>query len=394
MALLKPFASAGETPTTSLGAWTALISTGNSIGAGSALLSAQNRFLTKLAKALAIAETNTCLSGTGFLTSNSAAYGLLTKGGNWNNLGASCAIPTRTRAPYLSQLQLLEIVSGINDLAQFGPANASFLGVWNAVMTAAIAYARCGNWIQDSNGALTYTGATWASVAGTSNFSFGATLHSCTANGSTVSYTVPADYDGQAIDFFFIGLASGAGHGSDQFATYTITKSGVTVGSGSTSVLMGLPNPAAANMTLPFVIRIPTPTPSAYQGATLVCTVSSMQNETYFNGIGFESNPAPLVIIADVLRTPFLAAAFGGWPHTPVTEADINAINAQNRAIAAQFSDGHVICDGCDAIINKAGQWLSQLHPDERTNAQISDIHHQLILDNMTSAEMAALATA
>jgi hypothetical protein len=159
---------------------------------------------------------------------------------------------------------------------------------------------------------------------------------------------------------------------------------------------MKLPNPGAVNIVLPYVLRVPTPMPSAWQGKELVCTVSAVQNETYFNGVGFESRPAPLIILADTLRPPsaLLAAAYAGWPYAPITGADIFALNAVNQAVASTFSDGRVVCDGLDAVINQSGSWVSQVHPDERTNGIIAHAHRALVLEHLTPSDVALLGMA
>ena len=367
---------------------TPLLTVGHSVCAGTWLTTpATDRITGKLAKALGTTENNHGVSASGFMTDNAAAYGLLTAGGNWLTLGNSQAVPKRTRAPYLSGLHCIEIMTGINDVAQFGSAvGAGFKAAWFQTIQAAAAFARLGHWLQANDASITQSGWTTTTTA-TIAYGSGAFLGTAT-NNSTVTFTVPADYDGQAIDYFFLGVQSNA---TPYSATYTIRQGATVLGTGSNQAQMSGISNANYLMVLPSVVRIPTPSPAAIRGAVLIMTVTAIAGNAYLNGIGFESSPAPLVILADTLRSPLgYSGLFTGFPYIP-TDADVTAVNAQNALVAAAFTDGRVIVDAADSIINKTGGWQDFVHPDERNAGRIAALQSSAVAANLTAADIAVL---
>lgn len=368
---------------------TPIVVNGNSIPAGTWLTTpTTDRIGAKLAKAFGTTEANSAVSGSGFLTDNGAAYGKLAQGGNWVTLGTAIAPAKRTRAPYLASVHAVDLITGINDIAQFGPVNSGFLAAWQAATFAAACHARLGHFIPAGDAALTPSGS-WALNAAASTFSYGGKSWGTAVNGQTVSHVVAADYDGQAITFFTLFVFGNA----TQYATYTITGPGGTLASGSSqAAAVGLPL-SGTHAVLPMALRVPTPTPATFQGQTLTLTTSAIGGSSpsaFCSGVGYESNPAPIVILSDTLRSSLGYSGYAtfSWPYTP-TDSDITAVNVANQQTAALFSDGHVISDGADALLNKSGTWLPasgnvSVHPDERNTGVVAGRQQSLLVGLLT----------
>lgn len=381
------FTGSGNTTTPGAGAAaTALIPklhvAGHSIAAADPVTydSHGDGIIGKLAMLLGARENNYGVDSAGMMSDNSQAWGHFAATGSWVNFVQNVVQPARTRAPYLSPLAVVELMWGINDIAQYGPANANFVAVWKMVLTALAARGRLGALYEDNDASVTY-GSGWSTATQTTKNS-GAGLHFTGTNGSSFTVTVPADYDGQGVVFCFLATNSYTG-------TMTATIGATPVGNVSGAAAAAL----SLGVVVPFVLRLPAGTPGLVPGATITITASAISTFVFFDWWGIEANPAPLVILADCLRPPTPNyGAYSGWPYTP-TDADLLAVNAANATVAALFSDGMVITDGADALINKGGGWLVYVHPDERSCGKIAALHASLARAALTPAILSELDT-
>lgn len=290
----------------------------------------------------------------------------------------------RSRAPYLSPVQVAYLMFGINDVSKWGPCNTAFFNSWTPVMKALVDYLRCGAIYEDNDAKVTLTGFN-ARTTGTTTCQGTGYSNTTTAN-STAQFTIPSDFDGQAV--IYGGLAT-----TNAFATYTATINGVVVAQFSSANMCASSVFGGSAPQLPFTMRIPSTAPGFVPGATIVVTVTNIAFVGYCDWWGIESNPAPIVVIGDTLRPPNYTYANGN-PYVP-TDADILAINAANQTLAASYADGRVITDGADTLINKGGGWIVSVHPDERSSAQIALHTKNLIINQFGNvADLSLLGAA
>lgn len=321
-------------------------------------------FSAKVAAMLASTESNYGADASCLLLDNAHTAGSSPQfgnhRGNWPSLTQNLGVGVRSRAPYLSPNDYVHLGWGVNDIGAFGPVGAAFLTMWNTALFAVCCYARLGHIVTPVNSGIP---SGWAYTAMTTG---NAGTGVWTASGATpsISFTIPSDYDGQAIVLFPMSYKTLTGS-----ATATVTIGGVTVATGS---LITYAN-AVSGAVMPFAIRLPNSIPQVVAGATVTVTFSATggSNVYYWGGWGIEANPAPLVNISDTLRAPAYTPLYTGAPYVP-TDADVTALNAANVTMAARFSDGMVISDGLDAIVAKSGGWIQQVHPDERGTGKMA----------------------
>lgn len=363
---------------------------GHSIASGSSpLQNAANRITTKLAQQIGATETNVAAATSGMLAADFATTppSKLSQGNNWPHFCQNYQ-PARAVGPYLASTIITEIMWGINDIAQYGPANAAFLADWKSVVFALCCFMRSGAYKPYTDGSIAYGGSgSWTGFATTTQSPGTGTQFNPT-NGCTETITLPSDYDGQAVDLFFL---TGGDTTPCASATYTVTVGGVQVAQQSSLGINVAANGAAFQTQL-YCIRLPGGTTNLAAGATIVVTFSNIVGNAFAAGWSIESSPAPFVILADVLRSPAGYSAYAAWPYTP-TDADVIAVNAANLAVAAQFPDGVVICDGADAAINKIGNswdWIN-VHPMARIAGQIASLQRAKLLAACTNSVISTL---
>ena len=312
---------------------------GHSYMAGYLNAEGGQRYITRLAAALGAEEVTYAISGAVLAEDSTGGQ----PGGYANVLcglsprvfsGGSYAV--RNAAPYLPVSPVVVFDYGVNDLAWLTATTATNITWFTMALTACCCIARAGGWFPDTDASVAYSSG-WTANTGNQESGW-PTDHSATATGRTVTITVPADFPGGEIDLLSITDPTLSPAGGTKWST--------VVDGGSAQVLDGTGSAygAVGNQANLVVQRL---TGLAAGTHTIVMTVSALDSggKAFFQG-WLAQAPAPWtpnVILVNQPVTQGIPLTVAGAAHSPVTSADIGALNTAITAVAAAFTDGRVV---------------------------------------------------
>jgi hypothetical protein len=263
--------------------------------------------------------------------------------------------------PYTSEGGGLCMVFGINDLGTLGGATTQNLVAYQHALRSVISRWRASTIIENdaSSGNMVPTyGGTWTAETGKFDgaSSGGWRFHATT--GGTITWTLPADYDGSPIALAFTGRPGVNG------GTVTFSGTAGVTGTISTDNIM-----ASATLSNCPVIKRITNLTSANAGQTIIATVTANNGLVYYDCCWIESlSPGPVI----VANCPRLTAAgytakYPSWTaQTASLDGDVQALNAAVLTVVGEF-DAMVQVADLDSVMNKdATLFADGLHPNDR----------------------------
>jgi hypothetical protein len=293
-----------------------------------------------------------------------------------NNL-TQTTFSTGASGPAVSEGGAHLFIYGINDLGNNGQT-AQYNAAYGHAARTCISRARM-SWLRQNNyagaagtGVLTY-GAGFINFAVTGEFTTGLTARIETASGttpatgSTVTFTLPSDYQGETIASLWIANPGVAG------GTITITGTAVasTVYNNATFSTSNIMPSASLNHS-PVCHRIKGLT-AANAGQTIIYTVTASDSAAAvtFDSIWGEALDPPPVIWGNTAR---LTTAGYALYATGIGDADVAIFNAVMPPIIAEF-DSMVQLADVDGAISKDPVALiyDGLHPNELGAARVAD---------------------
>lgn len=290
---------------------------GHSWGAGSQLSNASRRFASILAVRYGCEDVNAAISGAVFSAGDTVANpGIGAKPGGHQTINRVCK-PARG-LPF-ADLNLL--VQGYNDLGIREPIAPTLTALKHSYRFA-IARMRAGAVIPESDARWSYS-AGWTANVVTDGTSANGTNRSATAQNEVATLTLAAaDFNGARADVCVIVQASGPA------PVVTATLDGTLA---DTVNLQELTNGDAISNS--GVLRIRNVPAGAH---TIAVTVGAGGGTAYVNG-ALIGAPDPPVVALTTHFLPVASRAYTSAIHTPVTQADVAALNAVIRAAAAEW---------------------------------------------------------
>lgn len=270
---------------------------------------------------------------------------------------------TGPSGPAVAQMGAHIFCYGINDLG-FNTNTTQYNAAYARAMRAVISRARM-SWLRPNNwagaagtGVYTYSGFTNTAVTG--EYTTGLTGRFATVAASTVTFTLPSDYNGETIASLWIANPGVAGA---PVMTITGTAVAGTPYSGATFSTSNIMPSASLNHS-PVCHRIKNLT-AAQAGQTIIYTITTLDASAtvVFDSIWGEAlNPQPVIWC----NTPRLTATGYAIYPTPPTNAAVATFNAVQPPVAAEFDQMVQIAD-IDAAIGKDPVALiyDGLHPNE-----------------------------
>lgn len=282
---------------------------------------------------------------------------------------------SRTAAPYLPAWQATVLDFGLNDMGWMGPS--TFQSVFPLALRGALARLRMGRCIEDSDGLVTYTGASWSSV-GLTSCNSGTSVHQVTANGDSFSIPIPADYPGTPISLRFLTGAAGQG------ALWTITGTGSCAGVNTTydsRNINGFDNGGtrgANGKLLSSVKRLTALANGLTAGSgTLNGVATTIGTTGYFDCLEWES-PYPGPIAAGMDCRPAAYTLWSTWPYPGIGDTDVATIWAIVGSVAREF-DPTVFGLPTDGVFNKNPAYFAA------DGAHWNDLGHALAADRVAT---------
>lgn len=321
-------------------------------------------YLAKLGTMLGLTPTNRGIPGAYVACDNQAPN---LSGGGW--VSTLQNLPRGNGgAPYL-QASSLEVVDfGQNDLAQFGGGATSMGQIKSAIRSILSRIRAAGTGVfEDTDSSVSYSGFTSLS---STIINSGSSVHYASANGSTVTITVPSDFPGGTIA---LGLVAQYGI----TATHTFTVDGVAAGSLNTAGLAGLYTGKTNPNCNGVVQRFTNLAPGAH---TIVDTVSAVGTIAYFDYWQVEAPEPPTILLLNQPR--LLAAGYNvytesGTPFTP-TDAMVGQLNVALRQVAAEFDDKVIVVE-LDALMGANATYFATTAVGAPGPAHPNDAGHSLI---------------
>lgn len=277
----------------------------------------------------------------------------------------------RNASPYLPLAPVTVYYYGFNDLAWLSATVNTSVAWLKMALRAVTCAARAGGIFADTDASVAYGGSGGSHwTANTSVGEFGSpTNHSTTTVNDTVTITVPADFPGGEIDLMTIVSGGGA-------------KWSVTVDGGAARVLDGTgsafgPSSGRTNLVVQRLTGL------AAGAHTIIATVAALDGgaTAFFDSWLITAPSLPLVVLCNHPAVPALPYAVGGAPHTPITAADVAALNAAITALAAEFTSV-AVADVATAFAAAKGNVVStspgslynsdNLHPNSSGHALIA----------------------
>lgn len=258
--------------------------------------------------------------------------------------------PSRVAAPYLSDLEVAIVSSGLNDLATLG---VGAMAPWVEASRRVLCRLRAGAVFEDSHASVAYS-AGFTAQANTVRNS-GAGYRQSVAVGDTATITVPADFPGGELD---LGLI--IQNGQTAAASITVDGSAAgqpTVAYGTTFV------PAAAGFT-GVVKRL---TGLAAGAHTIVITTTAGNTFLGFDSWEVAADTPPLIAFPLCARVPAGS----------VSDADVATFNTTIlRPLASEFLDGRVFAPDIDTALAKAAVNFNAAgdHPNDRGHQVIASL--------------------
>lgn len=296
------------------------------------------------------------------------------------------AMSDRAAAPYLSLSPVVVFDFGFNDLIYMGASTATNVAWFSMALRAITCVARLGGIFSDTRASVSYGGvgaSHWTANSNTTSYG-SPTDHSTSTLGDTVTITVPADFPGGEVDIFTLAYGGGAQWSTvvDGGAAQVLNGLGSAFGSGayrSNLVVQRLTGLSAGTHTIVMTLAALDP------GAT-----------AYFDCWGIAASEIPLVIYCtQPAGAPCLPLATA-TAHTPVTVADVAALNAALLAVQKGFDQMVRIADVDAYFAQAAGNvpstspgslfFADNLHPNTRGHG----VAAQCVLDAIASAVIPA----
>lgn len=273
-------------------------------------------------------------------------------------------------APYTPDSDVVLIWYGLNDVALLGPT-ANDLLPFRQALRAAIAHARLAVRYEEQDPSVVYAG-TWvqgfaASVGSAAGYKY------ATANGSTVTVNVPADFPGGEVDLFFL-------IGSAFMGTATATVDGVAAGATVYDV-NEVPQDYATGANSQFgshVLRFPGLAAGAH---AIVVTMSGIgtTGSAIFDGWGIAAATPPLVVVPTNWR-PYQYGMWATWPYNGINDADVATVNGIITAVAAEFDANVIVPDIYAAIPKATASFVAdQTHLNDASHAKAARTVHDAI---------------
>lgn len=296
--------------------------------------------------------------------------------GNWSTIfNTRGKYINRAAGPYSGEGGAVILGYGINDIGTIDPTTPIF-AVWQTALRAAISRCRAATIYHGVLAGRTAFGAGFtlvtgdydngAGVVGQTGLGAAGTYYTAgSITNTTVTMTLPADYQGEPV-----AIAWGGSWGAAGLMTYSGT-AGVTG-----TVELANQSPGASFVYTPIVNRITNLT-SANAGQTIIatCTRFDAGASVRFIDWWLESLSPPAVLVCNINRpTAAGYALYGGWTGTQAKkDGDVATANAGLASVVAEFDSMVQIVD-LDAVIgNQASLTSDGLHPNELGAALIVD---------------------
>lgn len=308
--------------------------------------------------------------------------------GSWvhvlNNLRIRGTNSTKKIAPYTAGVGgLVVFCYGINDLGHDTDTSQEKAAFISAMRTC-ISRARSAIVWDNTDAAFAY-GAGFVSTTAVPNLSTMGTLRrATTTTAATITFTIPADYNGEVIAMCFIGKPGVVGG--------TITFSGTA---GWTGTLSTSNIKATADATnCPVVKRATAPVTGTTQTIIATCSQIDASGNVDFDSAWLESKYPPPVLVQNIARLTATGQAFWAeWSvggSEAIRDASVNSWNAALVSLVAEFDSMVQIWDMDTALGPKNVAYFSsvapsQTHPNELGAARAVD-QALVALNNLTVA--------
>ena len=355
---------------------------GHSYAAGSGETTGENRVSSQLARALKVTETNRAVGASALCADN---YAAADPGAPWPQTGGWVHVmqthtPVRTRAPYLSPVQVIVLYHGLNDLALVGIQNLA--ATFKPALHAVIDRLRAGAVFEDNHATVTYAG-TWATITN-STLGSGIGNHYTSTSGASVTIAVPSDFPGGTITAGTTGVAGipGSEHVG---ANLRAREAGTLLAETSTF------NLGESSQYAPATLRINELAAGPHQ---ITVTFENVVGNNFFDYWEIEANPAPLVVVPLANELLSYTAHGTGWPFQ-VDSEDIAALNVAVTEVASEYAAGRVLAVPTDDVM--AGSWANfqadGVHPNAQGAALIAHRLYEAITQAVQADTRSALLT-
>lgn len=248
----------------------------------------------------------------------------------------------RAQAPYVPMSDLYAIFQGGNDLHWVSTSVATSVPIIVSALEACVARCRAGGLWSANDTGLAYNGFTKLAVGSFAGAStLGAAAYATAAN-STITFTVPADYDGGEITFTF--LVGGTAGGVLSFAG-----PGISFPDGSSTLTMTGKAPIGTGRSTGICKRMRMPVTGAAQ--TVTCTLTSLTGnnngtawaQCTFDSVTIEATQVPRVVVMTQPHTPpGFNSLVAGAPTPTYSNSDLDTLAAGMSTLCAKWPDGYV----------------------------------------------------
>lgn len=289
-------------------------------------------------------------------------------------------------APYAPDGGASVLCWGINDMGQYGGQNAACRNTIVDTLRAVISRCRASIVIEDSNAAFAY-GAGWTNLASGADLCSGGTVRQCTTTtAATITFTIPSNYQGEIISFFFLRRPGTTGG--------TVTWSGTALsGHPDNATTFATGGGGQSSTEHSYHVKRFKGLTSANAGQTIIATTTALDVTTpalFFDCAVLESKTPPPVLVCDVAKayttgtsgsgTGYFNAFYNAWSSGRTEgqmDGDVDALNAGIYAMVQEF-DGMVQVAYCDQALNPGGvkdplKTSDGIHPNEYGAGAIVD---------------------
>lgn len=288
-------------------------------------------------------------------------------------------ISTTATSPYVQYGGTKLLGWGLNDAGISGSGTTSKNAYTNA-LRAAIAVCRASRYHDTGSASIAYSG--WTNVAGTQrDWALTLTGVRTATTAGTITFTIPADYQGTPITFLFNYY-----RGNTTTLTFSGTAGVTTTVNPVGQVLTGPASPPDYFNHSPLAVRITTLT-TANAGQTIICTGGTHDatagTELYFDGILIESVDPGLTLVTNLNRIP--SAGYSGSYGSPtdstaISDANIAVWNTAIATLVAEFDPMVQLVD-VDSVIQSTGNpaellATDNLHPNELGASLIAEAYY------------------
>lgn len=340
-------------------------------------------------EAVTYCKTSAVLAQDDSNSGNSGGYATVINGMRPRQSGTS-AYADRTAAPYIALSPVTCFEYGLNDLAYITATTATNVAWFEMAMRTATCVARAGGIFADTHASVAYggSGGSHWSANTAETFAGSPTNHQTSTVNDTVTITVPADFPGGEVDLLTLTYQGG-------------TAWSTTVDGGTAQVLTGTGSAFGSNSGRcnGVIQRLTGLTAGTH---TIVATVTAIDagSVALFDSWLIAAPSLPLVVICtEMAGSPAFPMVPGGSPaHTPITTADVNALNVAILALPAEFTDGLVVNADVNAYFGAAAGYgaygtpgslyvSDNFHPNAAGHAVMA----QCVRDAIRAAPISAL---